>query len=149
MRHWPLLIVMFTTLVMVARASSDDTLKEGIYGGYRKGGGELIELKGGKYRYWAGTDMVGADSIKYPIKGVYSIHADKIVLEHLRTVLYRSINGHDTLWSPEDLKTWEEKKETFGYVLMRFINNNPTDPWSGCPREMEVEKAIGAKSNGF
>ena len=89
---------------------------EGVFVTYGFGVGHntVVELKGGKFRYWFSSDRKGADV--EALEGTYTADGDKIVLTHPKLIplvsewTVRSIDGVVTLWRSDALKLLEEDK---------------------------------------
>jgi hypothetical protein len=88
---------------------------EGVFVTYSRGLGHntVIELKGGKFRYWFSSDCVTLEKVEYPLEGSYTAEGDQIVIKHpmLYTLVsnwtVRSIDGVVTLWRSDAIKTLE------------------------------------------
>ncbi|WP_035614953.1 hypothetical protein [Haloferula sp. BvORR071] len=77
----------------------------------------VLELKGGKFRYWFSSDAkIAGDELKYPLAGTYSTDGDKIVLKHEKIPglqgewAARQVDGVLTLWRSDALKIHDEGK---------------------------------------
>ncbi len=77
----------------------------------------VLELKGGKFRYWFSSDAkIAGDELKYPLAGTYSTDGDKIVLKHEKITApqgewtARQVDGVLTLWRSDALKIHKEGK---------------------------------------
>lgn len=87
---------------------------EGVFVTYGFGTGHntVIELKGGKFRYWFSSDRKGADV--EGLEGTYTAEGDKIVLKHPKLIplesnwTVRSIDGVVTLWRSDAIKKLDE-----------------------------------------
>lgn len=87
---------------------------EGVFVTYGFGVGHntVIELKGGKFRYWFSSDRKGADV--EGLEGTYTTEGDKIVMKHPKLIplesnwSVRSIDGVVTLWRSDAIKQLDE-----------------------------------------
>ena len=143
LRHLHFLALIPSILFFAAPVAAS-TFKEGIYGHREKGGGTVIELKDGKYRYWGATDILNGPHPKYPLKGKYSVEGENVILKSnpLQVYVYRVINGNDILWDVDGSRVWDAKKEVTGRVLLRFVPANSIDPWASCPQGADIEKVL-------
>lgn len=149
MKHSKVFIAMasFSILILSCILVAAAERFKGTYGAQEKGGGTVIELRDGKFRYWAWTDVINSDHPKYPITGRYSINGDRVVLK-LKSpdfFIYRKINGHEFLIDEEGIKTWDKKSQRVGRFLMGFRTKSLDTLWESCPRGQDIENALTSK----
>lgn len=75
----------------------------------------VLELKGGKFRYWFVSDAkIKGLERKYPLEGSYKTEGDKITLEHPTMIdlesnwTVRTVDGVTTLWRQDALEIWKK-----------------------------------------
>ena len=80
---------------------------DGVYFTYTGDMTTVLELNGGRFRYWVESDVKEPDEPEYPLSGPFHTTADTVALLHEQcsqpTWTFRSIDGHLTLWRPDAL----------------------------------------------
>ena len=108
----------------------------------------ILELKGGRFRYWFRSDMKFGKEPTYPLSGVYSNSGgiiffdrnlgtsgiivngklfEKNVFETERWEFMR-YRGQVTLWTSNSLASWKERHP---HPVLFPTNRKPEDIWEG------------------
>ena len=78
---------------------------DGVYFTYTGDMTTVLELNGGRFRYWFESDVKEPDEPEYPLSGPIRITADTIALLHEQCSqpiwTFRTMDGHLTLWRPD------------------------------------------------
>jgi hypothetical protein len=113
------------TVAILLTAQAPAKLTEGVYSlceevsGYS---GEVVELKGGKFRYWFTSDVRTGREPDYPLNGSYAIAGSTLTLDHKeihsrdRTIAV--VNGTDVLWRDDGLKLWKKEQRIHPYAVL-------------------------------
>ena len=110
------------------------SVEEGVYY-FNTGLSKLVlELKNGRFRYWYMTDGGEGPEPTYPVTGTYSAQGATIQLIHGEDYLqdvwtFRKIDGATTLWRPNAIKCWHEKRGFDGYGVLYVTERKPEDVW--------------------
>ncbi|WP_338288863.1 hypothetical protein [Luteolibacter sp. LG18] len=89
--------------------------QEGVFLTYTGYETTVLELKGGKFRYWFESDMKGQDDPAYPLTGTYTVQGNVVTLANdkiyqpARTWTVLTVNGTPSLWRSDAAKL----KDTF------------------------------------
>ena len=94
----------------------------------------ILELQNGRFRYWYSTDGRGFPEPTYPVTGKYSARGATVQLLHGELDLqdvwtFRKIDRATTLWRPNALKSWHEKRSFDGYGVLYVTKRKPEDVW--------------------
>jgi hypothetical protein len=94
---------------------------------------EVLELKGGKYRYWVRSDVsTSGEKPAEPCAGDYKLTGKTLTFDHPslkdspRTL--GELNGVAILWRGDGAKLWEEKKQVHLYgtlIRIRGVEEGP------------------------
>ena len=150
-------VIMLLALVVPASAQNPPTpigtVKEGVYflGGMFQT--IIVELKDGQFRFWFSSDMkLSGDLTRYPHTGKYGTNGGEITFVTTNSYVRRGLGGetsytnhlvqtnrwtfmtHDgktTLWRPEALKQWKEKRELDGYGILFSTDKKLEEIWHG------------------
>lgn len=92
----------------------------------------VLELKNGRFRYWYMTDGGEGTEPTYPVTGKYLACGATIQLIHTEDYLqdiwtFRKIDGVTTLWRPNAIKSWHEKRGFDSYGVLYVTERNPED----------------------
>lgn len=84
--------------------------------------GTVLEIKGGRFRYWFYSDLRGGDEPQYPLTGEYTLQDGKLTLNN-EQVYQREwfpdvLNGIPVLLRADALKVWREEKKIFDYGVL-------------------------------
>ena len=109
-------------------------VEEGVYY-FNAGLSKLVlELRNGRFRYWFFTDAAGGSNSTYPVTGKYSARGATIQLlcapgdlEDVWT--FRKIDSATTLWRPNAVRCWHEKKGFDCYGVLYATERKPEDIW--------------------
>lgn len=94
---------------------------------------EILELHGGRFRYWFSSD-VPEQNPRYPQIGRYTVDGDHVVLDHprmhgiARTRTYEVVNSHPVLWRDDALPAWRNDRRIHAYGVIFRIGDAP---WLG------------------
>jgi hypothetical protein len=84
--------------------------------------GTVLELKGGRFRYWFYSDVRGPDEPKYPLTGPYAVRDGTLFLSHKYIGQQEwapdGVNGVRVLWRPDGLRLWREKRQVYDYAVL-------------------------------
>ena len=94
----------------------------------------VLELQQGRFRYWYSTDAKGGPAPTYPVTGKYIADRATLQLLHNEPDLqdvwtFRKIDDITTLWRPNALKWWHEKRGYDGYGVLYPSDRKPEDIW--------------------
>lgn len=122
--------------VLAIRAGEDVAKWNGVYAMCKDVAGfsgEVLELKGGKFRYWFYTDVIVKDQPvpKYPLHGNYKIEGEKLTLEHPEVKLdartLDELNGVKILWRDDGLRYWKDEKRLHPYAILIWVQTELRD----------------------
>jgi|GEM_PF-3180327 len=117
-----LFVILAWTMILPAFAASPPKVKDakphdGVFvtcTGYMI---TVLELKGGKFRYWFLSDAKSPSESKYPLAGEYTVAGNRITLKHQQISqkqwTFREVDGFTTLWRPDAIKM---QKSPNGYL---------------------------------
>jgi serine/threonine protein kinase len=100
------------------------TPRDGVYFTYTGYMATVLELKGGRFRYWFESDLKRPDEPEYPLSGLYRVNTDTISLQNEQcgqpVWTFRSMDGHLTLWRPDALAIPEQDRHWDMGMLKRY-----------------------------
>ena len=111
-----------------------NSVEEGVYY-FSTGFSTLIlELREGRFRYWFWSDVKGLPEPSYPVTGKYLARGPTVQLLHNEVTLqdvwtFRKIDVITTMWRPNALKWWHEKRCYDGYGVLYPTERKPEDVW--------------------
>jgi hypothetical protein len=109
-------------------------VEEGVYY-FNAGLSKLVlELRNGRFRYWYLTDLKIGPEPKYPVAGKYLVRGATVQLLHAELDLqdvwtFRKIDDVTTLWRPDAIKSWHEKRGFDGYGILYVTEHNAEEIW--------------------
>lgn len=93
--------------------------------------GTILELEGGRFRYWFYTDVrrIGEKKPRYPLQGTYTVQADRLTLVHERDIQsewsFDVIRGVRVLWRDDGLSLWRREKRVHPYAVLIHTGDAP------------------------
>jgi hypothetical protein len=140
-----LLVVVLVCLLKSGFAEETSSRMEGVYHLNTGFQFETLELRGGRFRYWFGTDY-GAETGDKPLAGTYSIEGSTLILQgaelHLgnRRILH-PLGNLLALWRPFALEEWRSTGEINQYGIIVKLPHPPeklSDPSLPLPDEVRT-----------
>ena len=94
----------------------------------------VLELKDRHFRYWFRSDVKSGKEPQYPLTGEYSVGGDSITLQHDQIFekqwTFKGMRGHITLWRPEALDYYNQKKGFDSYGILRCVEASADEVWA-------------------
>jgi hypothetical protein len=95
--------------------------------------GTVLELEGGRFRYWFYSDVhvVGKKKPDYPLKGDYTVRADRLTLEGKQVSqsewTFDVIRGVRVLWRDDGLSLWRRERRVHPYAVLIHTGDAPAE----------------------
>lgn len=110
-------------------------LEEGVYGHVDPYNKEIVELRGGRFRYWFSSDVKSNSDPHYPLSGRYDFNDGVLVLRHQQIYepkfQFRIFEGVATLWTRLPWITGKAILTTSSFA--RYLSSNTHRKKSGAP----------------
>ena len=111
-----------------------ERVEEGVYASANGYWTQILELAGGRYRYWESSDVKTGNEPPYPLTGKYVANGIIVRLDHQQRYVndiwaFRKLNGQTTLWDPGAIELWHESRTLPSFGLLFPTNLKPEDIW--------------------
>lgn len=108
-------------------------LEEGVYGHVDPYNKEIVELRGGRFRYWFSSDVKSNSDPHYPLSGRYDFNDGVLVLRHQQIYepkfQFRIFKSLATLWNKTALDYWESHPNDQQFRTLFKQQYTPEEIW--------------------
>ena len=108
-------------------------LQEGVYAHTDPYTTEIVELRGGRFRYWFASDVITDSDPHYPLSGHYGLSNDTVILRNPQIYQprfrFRIFHGVATLWNKMALDYWRKHPKDQQFRTLFKQAYTPEEIW--------------------